>query len=160
MLLHFAASADIKMCTAEELVNNIAAERWTEDLENDDDESEFAQAMAECPDPKGSDAVEDDSVEVKCMTLREAQARVASAGPSHFLQENGSPLAKSAADIVKEVEKDDGDHATPAGQAALGPTEYQGLGWGQSLSTSVNVWFSQVLYQSPLLKADLVNHPL
>ena len=56
-------------CTAEELVN-IPAERWTEDLDSDDDESDLAQAMAECPDPQGSDAVEDDSVEIKCMTWR------------------------------------------------------------------------------------------
>ena len=33
---------------------------------------DLAHAMAECPDPQGTDAVEDDSVEVKCMTLKEA----------------------------------------------------------------------------------------
>mmetsp|Transcript_41951 Transcript_41951/g.87685 ORF Transcript_41951/g.87685 Transcript_41951/m.87685 type:complete len:127 (+) Transcript_41951:474-854(+) len=89
-------------CTAEELVN-IPAERWTEDPDSDDDESDLAQAMAECPDPQGTDAVEDDSVEIKCMTLKEAQA--ASAGLFHFLQENGSPLAKDAGGIMKEVGK-------------------------------------------------------
>ena len=62
-----------------------------------------AHAMAECPIPQGTDAVEDDSVEVKCMTLKEAQA--ASAGLFHFLQENGSPLAKDAGGIMKEVGK-------------------------------------------------------
>ncbi len=78
-------------CTAEELVN-IPAERWTEDLDSDDDESDLAQAMAECPDPQGSDAVEDDSVEIKCMTLKEAPA--ASAGLFHFLQRMAVPLPK------------------------------------------------------------------
>ncbi len=44
--------------------------------------SELAQALAECPDPKGGDSVEENSVEIKCMTLKEAQA--ASAGLFHF----------------------------------------------------------------------------
>ena len=92
MLLHssFAATTDIETCTAEELVN-IPAERWTENPDSYDDESDLAQAMAQCPDPQGTDAVEDDSVEIKCMTLKEARA--ASAGLFHFLQENGSKRA-------------------------------------------------------------------
>jgi len=102
LLLHFAACTDIEACTAEELVN-IPAERWTEDLDSDDDESDLAKAMAECPDPQGSEAVEDDSVEIKCMTLKDAQA--ASSALFHFLQENGSPLAKDASGIMKEVGK-------------------------------------------------------
>ncbi len=40
-------------------------------LDSDDDESDLAQAMAECPDPQGSNAV-DTSVEIKCMPLKEA----------------------------------------------------------------------------------------
>ena len=47
--------------------------------------------------------MEDDSVEIKCMPLKEAQA--VSAGLFHFLQENGSPLVKDAGVIMKEVEK-------------------------------------------------------
>ncbi len=104
LLLPFAASTEIESCTAEEFVN-IPAERWTEDLDtgSDEDGSDLAKAMAECPDPQGSDDVEDDSVEIKCMTLKEARA--ASAGLFHFLQENGSPLANDAAGIMKEVGK-------------------------------------------------------
>ncbi len=54
--------------------------------------------MAQCPEPQGTDAVEDDSVEIKCMTLKEAQA--ASAGLFHF-----SILAKNAGGIMNEAGK-------------------------------------------------------
>jgi hypothetical protein len=100
LLLQFAQVAGMETCSAEELFH-IPAERWTEDPDSDDDDSELAQAITECPEPTGGDAVEDDSVEIKCMTLKEA--RLACAGLFHFLQENGSAQAGAQAEISKEL---------------------------------------------------------
>jgi hypothetical protein len=49
-----------------------SAERWIEAPESDDDESPLAAVLAECEEPSGQDACEDDSVEVKVMSLKEA----------------------------------------------------------------------------------------
>jgi hypothetical protein len=77
LLLEFGASgADI--CSAEEFID-MPAEKWTEspESESDDDESEIAAVLRECGDPAGTDAVDDDSVEVKAMSLKEVREAAA-----------------------------------------------------------------------------------
>ena len=94
LLLEFGASgADI--CSAEEFID-IPAEKWTEspESESDDDESEIAAVLRECDDPAGTDAVDDDSVEVKAMSLKEV--REAAAGVLLFLEENKSSSQAAA----------------------------------------------------------------
>ncbi len=79
LLLEFGASCS-DICRAEEFID-IPAERWTESPwpESDDDESELAAVLRlhECEDPTGTDAVDDDSVEVKVMSLKEVKEAAA-----------------------------------------------------------------------------------
>ena len=96
-LLEFGASgADI----AEEFID-IPAEKWTESPESDDDESELAAVLRECDDPTGTDAVDDDSVELKVMSLKEV--REAAAGVLLFLEENRSSSQADAREICAEL---------------------------------------------------------
>ena len=101
LLLEFGASgADI--CSAEEFID-IPAEKWTESPESDDDESEIAAVLRECDDPAGTDAVDDDSVEVKVMSLKEV--REAAAGVLLFLEENKSSSQAAARGICAELSR-------------------------------------------------------
>jgi hypothetical protein len=47
-----------------------SAERWIEAPESDDDESPLVAVLAECEEPSRQDACDDDSVEVKAMSLQ------------------------------------------------------------------------------------------
>ena len=67
LLLEFGANGS-DTCSAEEFID-IPAEKWTEFPESDDDKCELAAVLLECEDPTGTDAVDDDSVEVKAMSL-------------------------------------------------------------------------------------------
>ena len=84
---------------------DIPAEKWTEspESESDDDESEIAAVMRECDDPAGTDAVDDDSVEVKTMSLKEV--REAAAGVLLFLEENKSSSQAAAMETCAELSR-------------------------------------------------------
>ena len=101
LLLEFGASGS-DVCSAEEFID-IPAERWTESPESDDDESELAAVLHECEDPTGTDADDDDSVEVKVMSLKEV--REAAAGVLLFLEENRSSSQAAARDICAELSR-------------------------------------------------------
>ena len=47
-----------------------SAEGWIEAPESDDDESPLVAVLAECEEPSRQDACDDDSVEVKAMSLQ------------------------------------------------------------------------------------------
>lgn len=93
---------DSDVCSAQEFIS-IPAERWTEAPESDDDENELATALAECEDPTGNDAVDDDSVEVKVMSLTEV--RLAAAQVRLFLEENQCSTQFAALDICAELSR-------------------------------------------------------
>ena len=100
LLLEFGASGS-DICSAEEFID-IPAERWTESPESDDDESELAAVLHECEDPTGTDA-DDDSVEVKVMSLKEV--RDAAAAVLLFLEENRSSSQAAAREICAELSR-------------------------------------------------------
>ena len=89
-------------CSAKEFID-IPAEKWTESPEYDDDESELAAVLLECEDPTGTNAVDDDSVEVKVMSLKEV--REAAAGVLLFLEENKSNSQAAARGICAELSR-------------------------------------------------------
>ena len=65
-----------------------SVERWIEAPESDDDESPLVAVLAECEEPSRQDACDDDSVEVKAMSLQTWKARAAAAELMLFLEEN------------------------------------------------------------------------
>ena len=102
LLLEFGASGS-DICSAEEFID-IPAEKWIESPESDDDESELAAVLLECEDPTGTDDVDDDSVEVKVMSLKEV--REAAAGVLlFFLEENRSSSQAAAREICAELSR-------------------------------------------------------
>ncbi len=102
LLLEFGASC-YDICSAEEFID-IPAERWTESAESDDDESELAAVLHECEVPTGTNAVDDDSVEVTVMSLKEV--RDAAAAVLLFLEENrSSSQAAAAREICAELSR-------------------------------------------------------
>ena len=76
---------------------SIPAEEWTEEPESDDDQCQLAIALAESDELTAAEACDEDSEEVKIMTLKEANA--ASAALMLFLEEN-----KCAASLQSQKE--------------------------------------------------------
>jgi hypothetical protein len=60
LLLEFLKAADMPDIFGVEDMVNILAELWTESPDSDDEASDLAIALTECPKPSGDDAVEDD----------------------------------------------------------------------------------------------------
>ena len=120
LLLDFGAASHGEVCTAEEYIN-IEAEQWIEAPDSDDDESPLAAVLAECDEPSGQDACEDDSVEVKVMSLKEARA--AAAELKLFLEENKrksqDDMKKVCADLSRMTVT--ARHVQPAVSAFFGP---------------------------------------
>jgi hypothetical protein len=85
LLLDFGSITDGDVCSLEEFIS-IPAEEWTEAPESDDDECQLALALAESDELTAAEACNDDSEEVKIMTLMAAKA--ASAALMLFLEEN------------------------------------------------------------------------
>ncbi len=75
LLLDFGATSHGDVCTSQEYIN-IKAERWIKAPGSDDDES-LAAVLAEWDEPSRQDACEDESVEVKVVSLKDARAAAA-----------------------------------------------------------------------------------
>ena len=102
LLLDFGKATDDDVCSAEEHVS-VEAETWTEAPESDDDENPLAAALAECAEPTGEDACDDDSVEVKVFSLKEARA--AAAGLKLFLEENKGQTQGEIRNVCAELSR-------------------------------------------------------
>ena len=99
----------------------IIPKQWIEAPDSDDDESPLAAVLAECDEPSGQDACEDDSVEVKVMSLKEARA--AAAELKLFLEENKrksqDDMKKVCADLSRMTVT--ARHVQPEVSAFFGP---------------------------------------